>query len=64
MHDKEVLSENQRGTELENLEKKKKLLLKLKFWQLKSQCTFPMAGSNRKGRSYAQLLLLEKYHQM
>jgi myo-inositol-1-phosphate synthase len=30
MHE-EVLFENQRGTELENLEKKKKLLLKLKF---------------------------------
>jgi hypothetical protein len=33
MHDNEVLFEKLRGTELENLEKKK-LLLQLKFWQL------------------------------
>jgi hypothetical protein len=34
MHDKrEILFEKLRGTELENLEKKKWLLLILKFWQ-------------------------------
>jgi hypothetical protein len=56
--------ENQRGTELENLEKKKEIIAKIEVLATEKSMHIPMAGSNRKGRSYAQLLLLEKYHQM
>jgi hypothetical protein len=53
MHDE--VYENQRGTELENLEKKKEIIAKIEVLATEKSMHISMAGSNRKGRSYAQL---------
>jgi hypothetical protein len=62
MHDKrEVLFEKLRGTELENLEKKQKLLLQLPFY--KSKCSFNGTAQIEKVEALNCFSLPEKYLQ-